>query len=163
VTAAGRRRGTGARPSGTDVAPEVDPGEDAARRAWAVMRDLVLDNERRRNVSDALGLSFGRIRALRRIASAPMTMGEVAAALGIDAPYATLVVDDLERQGLVERRPHPTDRRVRLVATTTKGAAAARKAQEILDRPPPGLTDLPADELAILAAILEASRSPTHS
>ena len=38
--------------------------------------------------------------ALRRIAASPMTMGELAAILGIDAPYMTLVVDDLERQGV---------------------------------------------------------------
>jgi len=95
------------------------PEGDAASRAWSIMSDLVLDNERRREVSDALGLSFGRIRALRRIAASPITMGEVAAALGIDAPYATLVVDELERQGLVERRPHPTDRRVKLVVAAS--------------------------------------------
>jgi len=119
------------------------------------MSDLVLDNERRREVSDALGLSFGRIRALRRIAASPMTMGEVAAALGIDAPYATLVVDELERQGLVERRPHPTDRRVKLVATTARGTAAARRANEILGRLPAGLATLAGPELEELARILE--------
>jgi DNA-binding MarR family transcriptional regulator len=140
---------------------EADRADDAARRAWAAMRDLVLDNERRREVSDALALSFGRIRALRRIAPMPMTMGELAASLGIDAPATTLVVDDLERQGLVERRAHPTDRRVRLVATTSRGAAAARQAQQIMDRPPPGLTERSADELEMLAAILEASLPST--
>ncbi len=141
MTAAGRRR--------------VTPEGDAASRAWSIMSDLVLDNERRREVSDALGLSFGRIRALRRIAASPMTMGEVAAALGIDAPYATLVVDELERQGLVERRPHPTDRRVKLVATTARGTAAARRANEILGRLPAGLATLAGPELEELARILE--------
>jgi DNA-binding MarR family transcriptional regulator len=118
------------------------------------MGDLVLDNERRREVSDALGLSFGRIRALRRIARAPKTMGELAAMLGIDAPYATLVVDELERQGLVERRPHPTDRRVKLVAATARGTTAARRAEEILNRPPPGLANLSPTEQETLARIL---------
>ncbi len=141
MTPAGRRR--------------VRPEGDAASRVWSIMSDLVLDNERRREVSDALGLSFGRIRALRRIAASPMTMGEVAAALGIDAPYATLVVDELERQGLVERRPHPTDRRVKLVATTARGTAAARRANEILGRPPAGLATLAGPELEELARILE--------
>ena len=71
-----------------------------------------------------------------------MTMGELAAKLGIDAPYATLVVDELERQGLVERRPHPTDRRAKLVATTDKGVAVADEADEIMSRPPVGLAML---------------------
>ena len=79
----------------------------AARAAWAVMCDLVLDNQRRQEVSEAVGLPFARVRALRRIADSPMTMGELAAALGVDAPNCTTVVDDLEERGLVERRPHP--------------------------------------------------------
>ena len=132
------------------------PEGDAASRVWAIMCDLVLDNQRRREVSDALGLPFGRIRALRRIAAPPKTMGEVAAALGVDAPYATLVVDELERQGLVERRPHPTDRRVKLVATTSRGTAAARRANEILGRPPAGLAALAEPELQELARVLGA-------
>ena len=140
---------------------QVAPESDAASRVWTIMCDLVLDNERRREVSDALGLSFGRIRALRRIAASPKTMGEVAAALGVDAPYATLVVDELERQGLVERRPHPTDRRVKLVATTGRGTAAARRANEILGRPPPGLATLAEPELQELARMLEAVVAPT--
>ena len=120
------------------------------------MRDIVLDNERKRQVSDALGLSFGRIRALRRITGEPKTMKDLAARLGIDAPAATLVVDELERQGLVERRPHPSDRRVKLVAATARGTAAARKANEIIGQPPDGLAALPGHELEELARILEA-------
>jgi DNA-binding MarR family transcriptional regulator len=128
--------------------------------AWAAMCDLVLDNERRREVSDAIGLTFGRIRALRRIAWSPKTMGELASALGIDAPYATLVVDELERQGLVERRPHPTDRRVKVVAATTRGAALARRAEDIMNRPPEALAALPQADLEALAATLLAARNP---
>jgi DNA-binding MarR family transcriptional regulator len=125
------------------------------------MSDLVLDNERRREVSEALGLTFGRAKALRRIARHPMTMGELAAKLGIDAPYATLVVDELERQGLVERLPHPTDRRAKLVAATTSGAEAAGRADEILNRLPEGLAGLSGSELETLATLLDKARSPT--
>ncbi len=137
-------------------------GVDPARRAWAAMCDLVLDNERRRDVSDAVGLPFGRIRALRRVAASPLplSMGELAGMLGIDAPNATLVVDELERQGLVERRPHPTDRRVKVVATTARGTALARKANEIMSRPPAALAALSGTELEALARLLEAARTP---
>jgi DNA-binding MarR family transcriptional regulator len=138
----------------------VPAPDDAARRAWSAMCDLVLDNERRREVSEALGLSFGRAKALRRIARHPMTMGELATMLGIDAPYATLVVDELERQGLVERQPHPTDRRAKLVATTAEGSAAAKRAEEILARLPVGLADLPHADMETLARILESARTP---
>jgi DNA-binding MarR family transcriptional regulator len=125
------------------------------------MCDLVLDNERRREVSDALGMPFGRIRALRRIARSPMTMGELASTHGIDAPYATLVVDELERQGLVERRPHPTDRRVKVVASTSRGSALARQAESIMSRPPAALVALPRTELETLARTLQAVHTPT--
>jgi hypothetical protein len=50
---------------------------DAAREVWLLMTDLVLDNTRRREVSDALGMSFGRTRAIRRLARAPMSMREL--------------------------------------------------------------------------------------
>ena len=132
--------------------------EQTARRAWQAMADLVLDNERRREVSDELGMSFGKIKALRRIASRPMPMRELAALLVQDPPNLTPVVDDLERLGLVERQPHPTDRRVKLVAATAKGKALARRAEAILARPPDGLTDLPPEDLAALARIVTGLR-----
>jgi DNA-binding MarR family transcriptional regulator len=121
------------------------------------MSELVLDNERRRQVSDALGLSFARIRAIRRVARNPMSMSELATALDIDPPNATTVVDDLESLGLARRRPHPTDRRAKLVEATRKGKQAARKADEILFTPPPGITALSADDLETLRQILRRS------
>jgi DNA-binding MarR family transcriptional regulator len=131
-----------------------DSTSATARDAWAIMSDLVLEHERRREVSDALGLSFARIRAVRRVAKRPMSMKELAAALNIDPPNATTVVDDLETLGLARRRPHSTDRRAKLVEATPKGKAAARKAEEILFAPPPGLTALSADELEALRRLL---------
>jgi DNA-binding MarR family transcriptional regulator len=134
----------------------------AAREAWQAMADLVLDNQRRREVSELVGLSFGKIRALRRIAKRPMPMRELAALLGVDPPNLTPVVDDLEQAGLVERQAHPTDRRVKLVVATPDGSALAQKADEVLARPPIGLRDLPADELETLARILSRVRQNTN-
>jgi len=135
------------------------PGEDTAaataREVWLLMSDLVLDNERRREVADALGMSFGRARTVRRLARRPMSMSQLAAALGIDPPNATTIVDDLERRGLVRRRPHPTDRRAKLVEATRKGKDMARRADAILATPPPALSALGADDLEALRRILE--------
>jgi DNA-binding MarR family transcriptional regulator len=135
--------------------------DNAARQAWQAMSDLVLDNERRREVSEQVGLSFGKIRALRRIAGRPMPMRELAGLLGVDPPNLTPVVDDLERTGLVERQSHPTDRRVKLVVATAAGMELAQRAQEILDRPPVGLCELPIDELETLGRILSRVRQDT--
>jgi len=132
---------------------------DAAREAWLLMSDLVLDNQRRREVTDALGISFARSRALRRLAREPMSMGELAAMLGTDPPNMTGIVDDLEDQGLVRRRPHPTDRRAKLVEATRKGKDMARRADAILRRPPAELSALDVGDLEELRRILARVRS----
>jgi DNA-binding MarR family transcriptional regulator len=126
-----------------------------ARDVWLLMSDLVLDNTRRREVSEALGMSFGRTRAIRRLARQPMSMRELAEALGIDPPNATVVVADLEAQGLVHRRPHPTDGRAKVVEATRKGKELARRADAILATPPPALSALSTEDLTTLRRILE--------
>jgi DNA-binding MarR family transcriptional regulator len=128
--------------------------DKTAHEVWALMSDLVLDNQRRREVASAAGISFGRARAVRRLAKKPMSMRELADALGIDPPNATAVVDDLESMGLVRRRPHPTDGRAKLVEATRKGKALARRADEILATPPPELSGLDAKDLKTLRRIL---------
>jgi DNA-binding MarR family transcriptional regulator len=132
------------------MAKDTDP----ARQAWRAMSRLVLDDDRKLAVSQALGLSFARVRALRRLAPEPLTMRALAEKLKADPPYVTLIVDDLEERGLVERRPHPGDRRAKLVSLTRAGRAAVTKAEKILDQPPAALRALPADDLAALAAVL---------
>jgi DNA-binding MarR family transcriptional regulator len=134
----------------------ANPRKDESREIWLLMSDLVLDQGRRRQVSEALGMSFGRTRAIRRVARRPLSMGELAAALGIDPPNATVLVDDLESQGLVRRQPHPTDRRTKLVEATRKGKTLARRAEEILGTPPPRLRSLSTDDLDTLRRILES-------
>jgi DNA-binding MarR family transcriptional regulator len=132
------------------------PQDDALpREVWRLMSELVLDHQRRRAVSDAVGLSFYRARALRRVARRPMTMGELADLLGIDRPNATVVVDNLEAQGLARRTPHPTDRRAKLVEATRKGKTLARKAEDILGTPPAALSELQQKDLDALKRILD--------
>lgn len=132
----------------------------SAREIWLLMSDLVLDHQRRRDVSQAIGLSFSRARAVRRVARNPMSMGELAEALGIDRPNATVVVDDLEAQGLVRRTPHPTDRRAKLVEATRKGKTLARRADEILATPPATLRELDPEDVAALQRILAKVTRP---
>ena len=88
------------------------------------------------------------------IAMRPMPMSELASLLTVDPPNLTPVVDDLERAGLVERQPHPTDRRVKLVVATPEGTALAQTADDILARPPARFSALPAEDLASLVRIL---------
>ena len=74
----------------------------------------------------------------------------------IDPANATAVVDDLEALSLARRRPHPTDRRAKLVEATRKGKDMARRADAILATPPAGLSALSTEDLEALRRILES-------
>jgi DNA-binding MarR family transcriptional regulator len=135
---------------------------EAARDVWLLMSDLVLDNQRRRQVTEATGMSFGRTRAIRRVARRPMSMGELADVLGIDPPNATVLVADLESQGYVRRQPHPTDGRAKVVEATRKGKDLARRVDAILATPPPGLSALSPEDLDALRRILGSAADPAR-
>jgi DNA-binding MarR family transcriptional regulator len=133
---------------------------DLAACAWRAMSDIVLNQNRKAAVSEALGMSFARVRALRRLSAQPQTLRALAERLGADPPYATLIVDDLEKRGLAQRTPHPEDRRAKLVELTAAGRAAAARADAILDEPPAALRDLPAEDLAALLRVLDRLGGP---
>jgi DNA-binding MarR family transcriptional regulator len=125
------------------------------RDTWLLLRALVLErDDGRREVSEALGMSFVRVKALRRIAAGPLAMRDLVTALGTDPPYTTLVVDDLERRGLVTRAPDPHDRRVKIVSVTPEGRRVGRKADAILARVPESFHRLSEAELATLHTLL---------
>ena len=86
----------------------------AADRVWNALVAVVMDTrgDWRRRVSEATGLSFGRLRALKRLNEKPLALKELAESMGVDAPAATVAVNALEQRGLVVRTPHPTNGRV---------------------------------------------------
>jgi DNA-binding MarR family transcriptional regulator len=49
------------------------------------------------------------------------SQGTIGEAIGAPASRMVAIVDELESRGLVERRPHPSDRRIRAVYLTPKG------------------------------------------
>jgi DNA-binding MarR family transcriptional regulator len=126
-----------------------------AESVWGRMRTLVLERyDVKAAACAALGMSFVRVKALRRISSAPVTMRDLAAVLASDPPYVTLIVDDLARRGLVTRSPNPDDRRSRIVTATAAGNAAARRAEQILGEPPAELRAMDDADLATLDRLL---------
>ncbi|HWB69415.1 MAG TPA: MarR family transcriptional regulator [Solirubrobacterales bacterium] len=133
---------------------------DVAAEVWLLMSDLVLDQNRRRLVSEATGISFGHARAVRRVARRPMPMSELAAAMGIDPSNATTLVDRLEKEGLVRRGPDPNDRRTRLVEATRKGKVLARRAEDVLRTPPAALEALGPGDLEAIARMLKSVAGP---
>lgn len=90
-----------------------------------------------------------------RLLDEPRSMRFLADAHRCDASNITGLVDRLERRGLVERTPDPTDRRVTLVTRTPEGSRVrkrlATRAFATLD----GRRDLSESELEELIALLE--------
>ena len=70
----------------------------------------------------------------------------------------TNLIDGLERHGLVERTPHPTDRRTTLAAITAKGRRTARAATEVLNAEGFGLLPLGKEELDTITRLLRRVR-----
>ncbi|MCU1389072.1 MAG: MarR family transcriptional regulator [Ilumatobacteraceae bacterium] len=100
------------------------------------------------------GLTPPHGQTLTMLAAGPLRMRDIADLMVCDASYVTAIVDNLEDRGLAERRPSSTDRRVKEIALTPKGARAAADISQHMTAPPPALEQLaPADRKA-LARIL---------
>jgi len=77
-------------------------------------------------LSQATGLNPTELEALEYLeAEAPLTQRELAERLFLTSGGTTLLVDRLERAGLVVRRPHPHDRRAVLLELDRAAAERA--------------------------------------
>ncbi|MEV4313940.1 MarR family transcriptional regulator [Actinocrispum sp. NPDC049592] len=89
------------------------------------------------------------------------TQVALAAHLSIDRTVMTYLIDELEGDGLVERRPDPADRRARRIVATARGrkvlAAAERRVAAVEDVI---LSGLSADEQAAFQDLTQ--RAATH-
>lgn len=75
------------------------------------------------------GLSFAKFKLLQLIEqTGPCKASVLAAAIGQAPPTITEAVDAMEREELVVRNAHPTDRRARVIAITGKGRKTLREA-----------------------------------
>ena len=138
------------------TAPAQRIGE--ADQLWQMMVGLVWETrgEWRRKVSEVTGLPFSRTRVLRRLFDAPMTLTQLAEATGSDAPATTVAVNDLEARGLVERYPHPENKRAKLVSLTGAGRQMIDLVRRtVRDDAPASVHDLSKTDLAHLRRILE--------
>jgi DNA-binding MarR family transcriptional regulator len=127
---------------------------DTASRVWIALHEFVIGQDRRRALRAALDLGPGKVEALITLLDGPMNLREIARALEIDPPAATVGVDQLEARGLVHRTPHPDDKRRKLVHLTDAGREAAQRGQVILNEPPSELTDMDPEDLAQLETLL---------
>lgn len=124
--------------------------------AWQRIGELLeLQRCRASAVARELDLSPPQLFALRHMdPDAPRPMGELAGALACDNSNVTGIIDRLERRGLVERRPSPDDRRVRILALTAEGERLRSVVAERLAAPPAAFDGLTAAEQQQLTALL---------
>jgi DNA-binding MarR family transcriptional regulator len=132
-------------------------GKPTADEIWRDLAALVIDNRDvwKRAVVEQSGLPFSRIRILMRLRRMPMTVKQIAAAATVDAPAATVAVNDLEDRGLVVRRIDPSNRRCKIVSLTDAGLEAVCAIGAVHDPAPDVFAALDADDLATLRTILD--------
>lgn len=117
------------------------------------LRLAVMRLARRLRQQTAGGITQSQLSALATVAKhGPVSLGELAGIERIAPPTMTRIAARLEEQGLVERRPDPTDRRVARVAISDAGDALlaeirTRRDAFLTER----LQELTADERVLLA------------
>jgi DNA-binding MarR family transcriptional regulator len=68
------------------------------------------------------GISYARMRLLGALhCGGPQIMSSISDELGVTRRNITALVDALEEEELVRRKPHPTDRRATVIELTPKG------------------------------------------
>ncbi|MET8948631.1 MarR family transcriptional regulator [Streptomyces sp. NPDC004542] len=75
-------------------------------------------------------LTGAQARLLSLLSLEPLPMRKLAQKLKCEPSNVTGIVDRLESRGLVERRPDPSDRRVKLAAATDDGRRVARELRD---------------------------------
>ncbi|GAB2828020.1 MarR family winged helix-turn-helix transcriptional regulator [Streptomyces daliensis] len=100
-------------------------------------------------------LTGAQARVLALLSREPTPMRKVAQQLKCEPSNVTGIVDRLEVRGLVERRPDPADRRVKVAAATDEGRATADRLRESLDFAREPLGELTNAERTVLRDLLK--------
>lgn len=133
--------------------------EAQAEAQWELgelVHDLDMQsNARMREWVAGLGLTVAQASALREMIG-PMTMRELAGRMSCEPSNATIVIDKLETLRLIERSPHPTDRRAERLVVTPEGAELRERLLKVLTEEPlfAGLTQ---DEQDALQGLFDSS------
>ncbi|MGW2613890.1 MarR family winged helix-turn-helix transcriptional regulator [Streptomyces sp. NPDC001500] len=99
-------------------------------------------------------LTGAQARLLSLLSLEPLPMRKLAQKLKCEPSNVTGIVDRLESRGLVERRPDPADRRVKLAAPTEEGRRIARGLRESLRFAREPLAGLAEEERLVLRGLL---------
>src|SRR6202158_2304076 len=138
--------------------PTIERPTDPAREIWGLFLDPVLDLLKSHVLAHyaEYRLTSSQACMIQRLKH-PMPKREAALQLGYDPSNITALADALEAKGLVERRPDPSDRRVKTLARTAEGERLVRELDESLSHPPASLNRLsPAQQEQLLRLLSKA-------
>ena len=126
------------------------------QQAWRLMLGLFFEQRGRMlEVAQEFGLAPQQAFALMNLQpDTPIKLSDLASKLRCDNSNVTGIADRLEAAGLAERRPHPTDRRVKTLVLTERGSEVRGSYQERLSHTPAAIESLSDDDAGALAAIL---------
>jgi DNA-binding MarR family transcriptional regulator len=99
-------------------------------------------------------LTGAQARMLALLSVEPLPMRGIARRMKCEPSNVTGIIDRLEARGLVERRPDPTDRRVKLAAPTEEGTRTTRSLRDSLDFAREPLSGLSHQERLVLRDLL---------
>lgn len=137
------------------------PAGSAMAAATSIMRAQQIVLARVDEALKPIGLTFARYEALvlltfSRRGSLPL--GKMGERLMIHPTSVTNIVDRLERQGLVRRVQHPTDRRTTLCEITEQGRAMVDRSTDAVTAVELGVSGMSERDLGQLTALLTKLR-----
>jgi len=106
-------------------------------------------------------LTFPRYEALMLLyysRTGSLPLGKMRDRLQVHRTSVTNLMDGLEREGLAERSPHPTDRRTTLGTITPRGREVANKATRVLNQAEFGTAPMPQRDLDLISEKLTSLR-----
>jgi DNA-binding MarR family transcriptional regulator len=133
--------------------------DDPAQEAWELLwRVMLATKPRFMALAQEMGLSPMQLHALRVIEPGDgVPTSSLAGKLSCDASNVTGIVDRLEARGLIERRPSPGDRRVRLLVLTEEGERLRETVYRQMTTPPPAIAGLSLQHKRALRDALRAA------
>jgi DNA-binding MarR family transcriptional regulator len=133
----------------------------AQQQAWKLVLGIFFEQRSKLlSAAQEFGLAPQQAFAIMRLKTdEPTTMGELAQALRCDNSNVTGIADRLEAAGLAERRAHPSDRRVKTLVLTERGAEVRDLYQDRLGHSPPAFEAMSDADAATLVEILQRATS----
>jgi MarR family transcriptional regulator for hemolysin len=105
---------------------DVDLGFLLAQASFALTTEMTA-------ALSAIGVTPRGFCVLSKALAAEKTQGALATEAALDKTTMVVTVDELEREGLAERRPSTTDRRVRIISVTPEGERIVAEGAAIID------------------------------